>query len=1401
MLLVFYLDIIKLMSQNILDNLNSEQKKAVKHQEGPLLIVAGAGTGKTTVITKRIAHIIRSEWAKPEEILALTFTEKAAQEMEDRVIEALTYGYFDLWISTFHSFAERILRQEGLAIGLPTDFKLLNEFEQYILFKKNLDRFELDYYKPLGNPTKFIKTLLSHFSRAKDEDISPAQYLEYSEELEQNLDNMLSGSKGKKTSRNFQFPISNFQDQDGEFNKEIAEQEVCRIKEIAHAYHTYEQLLLENSYLDFGDLINYCLKLFRERPAVLEKYRAQFKYILLDEFQDTNWAQYELIKLLATPKNNLVMVGDDDQCLPADSLIRVKDGTKRIDKIKKGEEVASAVGRGYLSHYKVSKVKKEKKKANFLTFTTREGNKIKVTDNHKMFCFVPNSLYSHSDYNDDYDVYYYVYLMHKEGLGWRIGITNDPAVRLRMERSADKMVVMQAFTGEQEARFYENLYSLKYGIPTVCFAERDGVMTKRKWSERLYKELNVEKGVKQFAHDLGVDLNYHQVGLDAVNRGGKVRIKIVIENCMRNYRSKYAKGAYLESPALNHQLILETSHRDTLKKLEDLGYSLVKAKKGKKLCITSKNLDYLGRVAGKIKKHTGGIIENRIKVAKNNVAHKKALVIPAGNVLEGMFLPVVKEDDIYYEQVKKIDSRVETRNVYDLEVEHAHNFVANNVVVHNSIFRFRGASMSNILQFKKDYPDAKQIFLVNNYRNGQNILNTSYDFIKQNDPNRLEYQLNKENKKFNKKLVSQTKEKGKIEILSPDSQEKENKEIVKKIIELKEKDKKASWDDFAVLVRTNQGAEEVCEHLAEAGLPYIFYSSKGLYNKPEIMDAIAYLKLITGYQDNVSFFRVLSLPIFKFSPRELSEFNYWADRKSWTLFEVLHNASALGLSAETQKKIQKVLPLIEKHAGQAREKNASEIFLNFLNDSGLLKYYLREENYNQEIAVWLQEFLQRIKRFEADSVDKKVDVFLEELQMEIDAGESGNIPLDLDIGPEAIKVMTVHAAKGLEFKYIFIAQLVDKRFPTIEKKELLPLPEALIKESLPEGDIHLEEERRLFYVALTRGKSKVYLSWARDCGGKTLKKPSQFLVETGFVKDPVGQSRKSSQKEKKALTDLEKTENKKSFSQSEDKLPIPSGFSYTQISAFLNCPYQYRFAHILRVPSRGKASFSFGKTLHNTLQKTFELINTRRNLSQGDLFAGAEEKKEEGKLISYEEILDFYKKSWEDDWYENKAQKKESWDKGRKVLKDFYQKHKDNWPRAILLEKSFNFKIEVDGEYYPIKGAMDRVDEEEGKIKIIDYKTGQMPKGGKLDFNKKLQLLIYQLATRDLFSQEIKSLSFYYLEANQEIEVLGSEKDLDKAREKIVETIRGIKKGEYPPRPTPLCKYCDYKDICDYRKL
>src|SRR3989338_3179877 len=143
---------------DLLSDLNSAQRSAVTHKGGPLMIVAGAGTGKTTVITRRIAWLIEQGHCKPEQVLALTFTDKAAGEMEERVDLLLPYGYTELQISTFHAFCEKLLRDYGAEIGLSRDFKLVTELEAWLLVRAKFDRFELDYYRPLGNPTKYLRS-------------------------------------------------------------------------------------------------------------------------------------------------------------------------------------------------------------------------------------------------------------------------------------------------------------------------------------------------------------------------------------------------------------------------------------------------------------------------------------------------------------------------------------------------------------------------------------------------------------------------------------------------------------------------------------------------------------------------------------------------------------------------------------------------------------------------------------------------------------------------------------------------------------------------------------------------------------------------------------------------------------------------------------------------------------------------------------------------------------------------------------------------------------------------------------------------------------------------------------------------------------------------------------------
>ncbi|MBI3366094.1 UvrD-helicase domain-containing protein, partial [Candidatus Roizmanbacteria bacterium] len=217
-----------------------------------------------------------------EEILALTFTEKAASEMEERVDLALPYGYVQMWISTFHSFVDQILKEYASHIGLNPSYHILTDAEVILFLKENLFLFNLHYFRPLGNPHRYLEDLYKHFSRLKDEDVSSSEYVRW--------------AQGKSEEEKI------------EIEKNI---------ELANAYRTYQQLKIREGLMDFSDLIYYTLELFRKRKNILRLYQQKFTHILVDEFQDTNISQYTLVKLLCPAKKNsrLTVVGDDAQAI------------------------------------------------------------------------------------------------------------------------------------------------------------------------------------------------------------------------------------------------------------------------------------------------------------------------------------------------------------------------------------------------------------------------------------------------------------------------------------------------------------------------------------------------------------------------------------------------------------------------------------------------------------------------------------------------------------------------------------------------------------------------------------------------------------------------------------------------------------------------------------------------------------------------------------------------------------------------------------------------------------------------------------------------------------------------------------------------------------------------------
>lgn len=979
--------------------LNIEQKEAVEHGDGPLLIIAGAGTGKTTVVTERIKHLISSGRANPQEILALTFTEKASREMEERVDVALPYGTTQMWISTFHAFCDRILRNEAINIGLDPGFRLMTEAETILFFRKNLFKFELTYFRPLGNPTKFISGMIQHFSRLKDEDVDPSQYLAWVKSQISELNDQIKEDTGiTRDSRNQSSPDSG--NHTPPKAERVSPEDIEKYQELANAYRTYEELKVKEGVADYSDLISNTLKLFRIRKNILKRYQQQFKYVLIDEFQDTNFAQNELAILLAGERKNITVVGDDDQ----------------------------------------------------------------------------------------------------------------------------------------------------------------------------------------------------------------------------------------------------------------------------------------------------------------------------------------------------------------------------------AIYRWRGAAISNIIQFRKQFPKAKIIVLTKNYRSTKEILDRSYDLINNNNPDRLEVA-----EKIDKKLESVRRINGeKIEVIYTERVEQEAEEVAK-IINAKcqmpnDRNKKYEWKDFAILVRANNHAEPFVRTLAHSGIPCQFLGPGQLFRQPEIKDLIAYLKVLYNFEDNVAMYRVLTMDWVGVSPRDVAALMIHAKKYGLSVFEACE-------SMVTSNQIKKLVDMIHRHLGLIKKETAGQILYYFLQDTGLLQQLTVYKTVKEEkVANNIAKFFNKLKTYETEHEDASVYTVVDWIDMAMSLGES---PLATDTDwteNNAVSILTIHSAKGLEFPVVFLVNLVAARFPTMERKEQIPMPDDLIKEILPTGDFHVQEERRLFYVGMTRARDLLYFTAAKYYGeGKREKRLSPFIAET-LGEEPSAISFQPSDNTKQlALLDWEKIEEKEEVKPV--RQPI-SYLSYSQLNTFNTCPLQYKYRYILKIPVPPSAALTFGDTMHKTIRAFYDLVKQGMNPTRDTLVR----------------LLDDY---WNSIGYGDKSYEEKMKKQGVKLLSEFYEKGYD--PKRVPKDLEQPFKIKITPTL-KLGGRIDRVDElSDGKIEIIDYKTGQAPKGR--DVTQDLQLTVYALAATDdgIYKKlpEKVIVSFYFFEGQEKISATRNQEQLSKAKEEIAKKADEISRSDFKPTPGKHCDFCEFRLICE----
>jgi DNA helicase-2/ATP-dependent DNA helicase PcrA len=669
-----------------------------------------------------------------------------------------------------------------------------------------------------------------------------------------------------------------------------------------------------------------------------------------------------------------------------------------------------------------------------------------------------------------------------------------------------------------------------------------------------------------------------------------------------------------------------------------------------------------------------------------------------------------------------------------------------------SIYRWRGAAISNILQFIKVYPKAKIITLNQNYRSTQTILDSAYKLIKHNDPDTLEARL-----KIPKILnAKNSNAKYEIKTIQTQTGDEEAEEVIKSINQLIIK-YNYQPKDIAILVRANNHADSFIRELERQGIPHQFLGPSKLLEKEEIVDLISYLKSLYDPEDNESFYRLISSKNLDINISEIIKITSEAKKKSVSVFEIFNNNN-------THSKLKEIFT---KHLQEINTKTAGEILFEYLQVMGIYEEIIKNEDDIK--AKNISAFFQKVKAFENDNPQAKLREVVDYINLLTEVGDSPTVTDGLWQENNAVNILTIHSAKGLEFPVVFMVNLVTDRFPSRNRGDDLPIPDELIKEELPIGDFHIQEERRLFYVGITRAKERLYFTSARIYNdGKREKKISPFVAEA------LGETANSQQptvNSKKRIYNIN-NQHSSQFTVHSSRQKV-NFLSVSQIETFQTCPLHYKLKYIYNFPTPSSASTSFGISIHESLKQMLNAKNLNAKLTQ-----------------------DIFENCFREEGYENKKHKKLFFDKGKEYLLGFLKNSYDPKTKTVALEQKFNIKLSKD---LTVGGVIDRIDEiSKGRFEIIDYKTGANIPSQK-DVDKDLQLSVYALAVSEMYKvkpENIK-LSLYYLDTQEKITTIRTEEELQEIRNQILEIRDEIENSDFKCNNSYFCqKGCEFKMFC-----
>ncbi len=744
-----------------------------------------------------------------------------------------------------------------------------------------------------------------------------------------------------------------------------------------------------------------------------------------------------------------------------------------------------------------------------------------------------------------------------------------------------------------------------------------------------------------------------------------------------------------------------------------------------------------------------------------------------------------------------------------------------------SIYRFRGASFASFLRFDEAYPTRQPFALTRNYRSTKNVLNTAARLI-----------ANNIDRYTGAKPVWTECEDGlPVTVLKapsfPAEAEAVADEIVSVLTDIPEPER--HFSDFAILYRAHSHREEFVAALERRQIPYRVVSGAGLFKKEEIKDICALVKCAAGREDGVARHRALSLADLSIPPSGLRALSRWMSDEKLDLSGALSRIDeCAGIEDESSERIRKALDYLVGLKALAQEKTAGEVCQCILETTQVLKRYLYDDSLDsRQRAANLAKFLRKVQAFEEAGEDKSIAAFAEYLDYLLESGADEE-EAEIDDSRDAVQLMTVHAAKGLEWPYVFVVSMSSARFPTSRKSEAIPFPDELVRETAPQGDFHIQEERRLAYVAFTRAQGRLYLS----CVEKKGKKPSVFVQEVSgdsavteklIPEVAFDQEIESTSKmavierdirrqiirvldgsvdiemlrpHTKLLASIRQTDCDPSQVRSlaadpgidpslreliENALdeqyvissvaaPTPREplyMSYSRMSTYADCPLGYKFAYELKIPGKAKPYFSFGNTIHQSLKRFFEEVQAGREPSLDDLKTT-------------------YNENWQNEGYVIPSQERNYRRDGETALEAFYRRYKS--AKVVPLHLEWKFTLPVGGHF--VTGYVDRIDAlGDGACSVIDYKTGK-PRNQK-DVDADLQLSMYALAVRECLGLRAEKLSLHFLQTDEMISTTRTDTQLSEVVGQVLSVAEAISARKFEANPDGFrCSRCDFAGIC-----